>query len=168
MNRQSEIFDAATFDSLSDAARSSPRLRQNRNVHADFSEPCQRFFNAIEPGSYVRPHREGVAGRRKLLVGVRGLFVAILFDEQGVPVSFVPFGQSKLADGTRPAIGLEIEPMTWNSVIPIETGSILLEVKPGPFDPQGPRHVAPWAPADGSVEVGPFLEAMTRQAMDHV
>jgi cupin fold WbuC family metalloprotein len=168
MTRASEVFDAATFDSLSDAARSSPRLRQNRNVHTDFSDPCQRFFNAVEPGSYVRPHREGGADRRKLLVGVRGLFVAILFDEQGVPVSFVPFGQSTLSDGTRPAIGLEIEPMTWNMVVAIESGSILLEVKPGPFDPQGTRHVAPWAPADGSAEVGPFLEAMTLLATEHV
>ena len=41
---------------LSEEAAKSPRLRANRNLHPELSDPVQRLAIAMEPGTYVRPH----------------------------------------------------------------------------------------------------------------
>ena len=42
---------------LSARAAASPRRRANHNLHPELADPVQRFLNAMEPGTYVRPHR---------------------------------------------------------------------------------------------------------------
>ncbi|MGV8352525.1 WbuC family cupin fold metalloprotein, partial [Pseudomonas aeruginosa] len=41
----------------SEAAASAPRLRAHRNFHPELSDPIQRLAIAMEPGTYIRPHR---------------------------------------------------------------------------------------------------------------
>lgn len=41
----------------SEAAATSPRLRAHRNFHPELSDPVQRLAIAMEPGTYIRPHR---------------------------------------------------------------------------------------------------------------
>ena len=52
-----KVFSSQYLDDLTSAAENNPRKRQHRNIHQDYSEYCQRLFNAIEPDSYIRPHR---------------------------------------------------------------------------------------------------------------
>lgn len=42
----------------SEAAANAPRLRAHRNFHPELSDPVQRLAIAMEPGTYVRPHRQ--------------------------------------------------------------------------------------------------------------
>ncbi|HIC0138358.1 TPA: WbuC family cupin fold metalloprotein, partial [Enterobacter hormaechei] len=49
-----------TFNDLrkqSAQAANSPRLRAHHNFHPELSDPVQRLAIAMEPGTYVRPHR---------------------------------------------------------------------------------------------------------------
>ena len=46
-----------TLTSLTQQAKQSPRLRMNYNFHSELEDPVQRLCNAMEPGTYVRPHR---------------------------------------------------------------------------------------------------------------
>ena len=49
-----------TFDDLkqqSATAAAAPRLRAHRNFHPELSDPVQRLAIAMEPGTYIRPHR---------------------------------------------------------------------------------------------------------------
>jgi cupin fold WbuC family metalloprotein len=82
-----KIFDAQYLDGLTVQAKVSPRLRQHRNVNQSYQEASQRFFNAIEPGSYIRPHRHASDPREELLIAVRGLMALVTFDDQGAVVS---------------------------------------------------------------------------------
>jgi cupin fold WbuC family metalloprotein len=78
-----KIFDTQYLDGLTVQAKVSPRLRQHRNIHQSYQEASQRLFNAIEPGSYIRPHRHASDPREELLIAIRGVMAMVTFDEQG-------------------------------------------------------------------------------------
>ncbi|MFN7835777.1 MAG: WbuC family cupin fold metalloprotein, partial [Burkholderiaceae bacterium] len=55
-------------------------------------------------------------------------------------------------------LGAEVPASTWHTVIALESGSVLLEVKAGPFDPSMPKDLAPWAPEEGASNARPYLQ----------
>lgn len=144
------------LDRLSDEAAASVRGRMHLNLHTSHSEGCQRFLNAMEPHSYVRPHRQLIVPRRKLLVGIRGRFAAVLFDDAGSVDGVVKFGAAATAGN----VAVEIPAGRWNTVVSLEPRSVLLEVKSGPFDPNGPQEMAPWAPAVDEAQVAAYLAGL--------
>jgi len=42
---------------MSKQAASVSRLRSHRSLHEELSDPVQRLAIAMEPGTYIRPHR---------------------------------------------------------------------------------------------------------------
>ncbi|MEF2154756.1 WbuC family cupin fold metalloprotein [Luteimonas sp. FXH3W] len=149
----------AHLDELIHSAQASDRKRLNLNLHVSPDEPCQRFFNAMEPESYLRPHRQP---KRKLLVGIRGHFAAIVFDDAGHVVATHHFG----AADRSPNCAVEIPAGVWNTVISLESGSVLLEVKSGPFHPQNPPELASWSPEAGTREAEAYLANLRRATTD--
>jgi cupin fold WbuC family metalloprotein len=143
-----QVFSAEYLDSLTEQASASARLRQHRNVHADYADPVQRLFNAIEADSYIRPHRHGIAPRAEMMIAVRGQMALIVFSDDGEVVQTVRFGVER---AHRPVpVGVEIPPGKWHTVLALQPGSVLLEVKAGPFEPAQPKEFAGWAPEEGS------------------
>jgi cupin fold WbuC family metalloprotein len=159
---KSKLFEAKFFDALTATAFNSPRLRQHRNIHVDYQDNCQRLFNAIEPGSYIRPHRHALDPRDELLVAIRGVMVLITFDNLGEVKNIVKLTTEKFDVGSCSAI--EVSPLEWHTVIALRPGSILLEVKAGPFDPSKPKEPAEWAPPENSVEATKYLKYLIEQA----
>ena len=153
-----KIFSAEQLGALVTQAEGSPRLRQHQNIHAAFDEPCQRLFNAIEPGSYIRPHRHASVPRDELLVAVRGLMALVTFDDAGRVQQVVQFGSEKY--GSDLAIGVEVSPDTWHTVLALVSGSVLLEIKAGPFDPEQPKDLANWAPEEGGSAAHTYIEQL--------
>jgi cupin fold WbuC family metalloprotein len=153
-----KIFDAQYLDSLTDQAKVSSRLRQHRNVHQSYQEASQRLFNAIEPGSYIRPHRHASDPREELLIAVRGVMAMVAFDEQGAVTNVLRFGTER--HGETVAVGTEVSSSTWHTVIALEPGCVLLEVKAGPFDPNQPKDLAPWAPEENSAAARDYYDRM--------
>jgi cupin fold WbuC family metalloprotein len=143
-----KIFDAQYLDDLTGKAKVSPRLRQHRNIHQSYQEASQRLFNAIGPGSYIRPHRHASDPREELLIAVRGAMALVTFDDQGAVTNVLRFGTEK--HGSDMAVGAEVSSSTWHTVIALEPGCVLLEVNAGPFDPNQPKDLAPWAPEEDS------------------
>ena len=82
----SGLFAYLLLDELVDAARASPRRRRNLNFHRDAQAAAQRLLNAIEPGSYVQPHRHLDPSKDETFVVLRGSFGLVLFDEAGTVV----------------------------------------------------------------------------------
>jgi cupin fold WbuC family metalloprotein len=155
-----KIFSAHYLDGLTAQAQLNPRKRQYRNIHENFKEPCQRLFNAIEPGSYICPHRHATDPRAELLIALRGSMALMIFDTEGKVTEVVRFGTDK--SGDRLALGVEIPANTWHTVIALESGSILLEVKAGPFDPNQPKDLATWAPEEGSAAASDYLNQLIK------
>jgi cupin fold WbuC family metalloprotein len=153
-----KIFDTKYLDDLTGQAKVSPRLRQHRNVHQSYKEASQRLFNAIEPGSYIRPHRHASDPREELLIAVRGLMALVTFDDQGAMTDVLRFGTER--HGDEMAVGTEVSSSTWHTVIALEPGCVLLEVKAGPFDPNQPKDLAPWAPQEGNSSAVSYLQQL--------
>ena len=138
-----KIIDQQTLRALSAKAIASPRLRANHNLHPTTDDPINRFCNAIEPGSYVRPHRHAGTGRWELFLCLTGAVVALIFDETGVVTQ-----RLEVRPGG-PVLGIEIPEDTWHTVTALEPGSSVLEMKTGPYRPLGPQDFAAWSPAEG-------------------
>lgn len=156
-------FDGAFLDALSERAAASPRLRQHHNIHASYDDPCQRFLNAMEPGTYVRPNRHALVPRNKLLVALRGQFAVVLFNDGGVVTSVTELATPP-RDGA--AVAVEVVAGVWNTVLALTQGSVLLEVKAGPFDPVGSSEVAPWAPDTDAPRAREYLVRLKRIVSD--
>ncbi len=153
-----KVFDARYLNDLTDQAKGSLRLRQHRNIHDSYQDACQRLFNAIEPGSYIRPHRHAADPKNELLIAVRGAMALVIFDDVGKVTDVLRFGSAKLEPGI--AAGADLSSSTWHTVLALEPGCILLEVKAGPFDPNQPKDLAPWAPEEGSPAALEYLNAL--------
>ncbi|MDR3252194.1 MAG: WbuC family cupin fold metalloprotein, partial [Tannerella sp.] len=120
---------------------SSPRLRMNHNFHDRLDDPLNRLINAIEPDSYLRPHRHINAGKTEIFLLLRGKAALFLFDDEG------NITEQVVLDPLSGVYGGEIEPEVWHTLIILETGSVVYEVKTGPFTPLAPDEFASWSPA---------------------
>ena len=135
---------SADLAALVSEAQNAPRKRKNLNLHPTLDDPVQRLLNAFEPGTYVRPHRHDVPGKWEFFAILQGRALALAFDTTGVVQE-----RYELAPGGVVQV-IEIAAGTWHTLAALESGTLLLEVKPGPYMPAGPQDFAPWAPPEGS------------------
>jgi cupin fold WbuC family metalloprotein len=153
-----KIFDINYLNTLTSEAQVNLRKRQCRNIHESYKDPCQRLFNAIELGSYIRPHRHATDPREELLIAVRGSMALVTFNEQGMVTNIVRFGADRSNKDL--AAGVEVPANIWHSVIALEPGCVLFEAKAGPFDPSQPKDLAPWAPDEDGPNVQQYLKKL--------
>lgn len=158
-----KIFDSHYFDVLIGHAKGNTRLRQHCNIHQSHQDRCQRLFNAIEPHSYIRPHRHASDPKDELLIAIRGAMALVTFDDHGAVTAVFRFGTERHGDGM--AVGVEVTANIWHTVIALESGCVLLEVKAGPFDPSQPKDLALWAPEEGSVAAQGYLNRLVDQIL---
>lgn len=152
-----KVFSADFLSELTAQAQCSPRKRQHRNVHESYADPCQRLFNAIEPDSYLRPHQHSLTQGPETMIAIRGLMALVVFDSGGQILQVQRFGAGGSIADPEISAGTESPPGIWHSVVSLEPGSILLEIKAGPFDPNAPRCPAPWAPEEGLEQAKAYL-----------
>lgn len=157
-----KVFKAKDLNDLSELAIRNQRKRQHQNIHNSYQDPCQRFFNAIEPDSYIRPHRHSNTGGEELLIGIRGKLALIVFDDLGSITEVIRFGSLNSSDQF--AVGAEVQPDKWHTVISLEKGSVLLEVKAGPFNPNAAKEFSEWAPSESSGEAENYLKELISSA----
>lgn len=139
-----------TLRTLTQQAQQSLRLRMNYNLHAEMEDPVQRLCNAMEPGTYVRPHRH--AQRWECLCILSGAALLLIFDDDGQVVERVELS----ARG--PVRALEMPANTWHTLAGLESGTVLFEVKQGPYIKPEEKDFAAWAPAEGDVNAARLHE----------
>lgn len=136
--------DTRLLAELSARALDHPRRRTNNNLHGALDEPVQRLLNALAPGTFVRPHRHaGERARWELMIALSGRLAVLCFDDAGRVSERVELD----ADGALRAV--EVPAGTWHGLAVLAPGSVILEVKPGPYVPAVAGDFAAWAPADG-------------------
>jgi cupin fold WbuC family metalloprotein len=145
------------LDALTAEARAHPRGRRNRNFHASEAEPCNRLLNAIEPGSYVRPHCHLEAHKDETIVVLRGRLGVLIFDHTGNIAQ-----KQVLAPGSG-QIGLDIPHGTLHSMLALEPGTVFFEAKAGPYTRLSGTELASFAPAEGSMESAAYCDWMRSQ-----
>lgn len=149
-----KLIDTTLLDEVSAEARQSPRKRKNRNFHADDAQPGHRLLNAIEPGSYIMPHRHLDPNKGETMVVLRGALGLVTFDDAGAVVDTL-----RVSHGDTP-MGVDIPHGTWHTVFALEPGTVFLEAKAGPYLPLTAEEKAPWAPGEGDPAAPAFLAAL--------
>ena len=118
----------AILDDLTAKARVSPRLRMNLDLRDTDEDTSQRMLNAIEPGSEVPIHRHQKTS--ETVVCLRGRLVEEYYDE----LERTCTERMELSpDG--PIVALNIPAGQWHTVQALESGTVILEMKNGKFEP---------------------------------
>lgn len=149
----------ADLDALTAAAVAAPRRRRNLNLHDDLDDPVQRLCNALEPDTYIRPHRHREPGRWELFAALRGAASVLLLDPEGQLRERLELA----AEGPCPLV--EIPAGAWHTVVAQRPGTVLLEVKPGPYRPLTAKDFAAWAPPEDDPLAPAFLARLRAAAV---
>ena len=123
----------ALLDDLTAQAKASPRLRMNLDLRNSASDGSQRMLNAIEPGSPLPIHRHKKSS--ETVVCLRGRLVEEYYSEAGELTDSI-----ELASGG-PVVGINIPISQWHTVRVLESGTVIMEVKDGAYEPIGPEDV---------------------------
>ena len=126
-------IDNALLDNLTAQAKASPRLRMNYDLRNSADDTSQRMLNAIEPGSPVPIHRHRSSSETVVLL--RGRVIESYYNDDRVCVA-----EYELA-ASGPVYALNIPTGTWHTLRSLESGTVILEVKDGPYEPIGPEDV---------------------------
>lgn len=147
-------IDSELVSNVSAKAKNAGRKRMNHNFHQEQNDTLQRMLNAMEPGTYVRPHRHVAPVKREAFVILRGRIAFIEFDDFGT------ITESCIMDAARGCYGAEITPGAFHTLVSLEPGSVLYELKDGPYDADTDKEFADWAPEEGSVEAVEYVKGL--------
>ena len=136
-------IDQTLLDTLTEQAKASPRLRMNMDLRDSADDQSQRMLNAIEPGAVVPIHRHQKTS--ETVVVLRGRAVQYLYDDEGRETGSVllaPFGAGcHVADGPRNDVeavpAMQVEMGQWHRIESLESGTVILEMKDGAYEPIG-------------------------------
>ena len=128
------IINQAILDELTEKAKESPRLRMNLDLRNDENDTSQRMLNAIEPGSPLPIHRHQKTS--ETVVCLRGRLVEEYYDE----LERICTERIELSPNG-PVVALNIPAGQWHTVKSLESGTVILEMKNGAYEPIGPEDV---------------------------
>lgn len=136
---------------LCEQARNSPRRRAHKNFHSTLDEPVHRLLIALQPDSYVRPHRHAGADRWEFVLIISGAAVLLVFNEAGEVRERVELevGGAVLA--------YELAPGEWHTLAALKSDTVVFEFTPGPSSGVADKDFATWAPVEGKLECAALL-----------
>ena len=151
-----KIVDTALVKRIGEEAARNPRLRKNHNMHPSDESRCHRLLNAIEPDSYIRPHRHMDPEKDEAFIIMSGRLGILLFDDEGRVVETLVISHS---NGN---LAADIPHGLFHTAVSLEPGTVFYEAKAGPYRPLQPEEIAPWGPEDGTAEATEYLEQLRR------
>lgn len=129
------VINQAVLNQLTEQAKASPRLRMHLDLRNSEEDGSQRMLNAIEPGSPERIHRHQHTS--ETVVCLRGKVVEKFYDEldgsAGSPQGVCTESIEMTPNG--PNIAINIPAGQWHSIRAVESGSVVLAVKDGKYEP---------------------------------
>ena len=118
----------ALLDDLTAKAKVSPRLRMNLDLRDTDEDTSQRMLNAIEPGSPLPIHRH--QNTSETVICLRGRLVEEFYDDLERTcterIELSPNGS---------VVALNIPAGQWHTVHALESGTVILEMKNGKYEP---------------------------------
>lgn len=121
------------LDELTAQAKASPRLRMNRDLRNSPEDKSQRMLNALEPGTLLPIHRHRKSS--ETVVCLRGHLQEIYYNENREVTEVID-----LAPGGD-CVALSIPIGQWHSVDVLESGTVILEMKDGGYEPLGEEDI---------------------------
>ena len=122
------------LDGLTEQAKASPRLRMNLDLRNSPEDGSQRMLNAIEPGSPLPIHRHRKSS--ETVVCLRGRLVEEFYDDLEMICT-----ESIELSPNGPVVALNIPIGQWHTARALESGTVILEMKDGPYEPTGAEDI---------------------------
>ena len=135
-------------------SHSSPRRRVVQPFHRDESATLQRMFNAVQPDSYIPPHRHLDPPKAESWIVLRGALAFFTFDDAGTIEECLEIR----AGGD--IFGVDLEPGVYHTFLALEPDTVVYEVKSGPYTAANDKAFPAWAPSEGSPEASAYLAAL--------
>ena len=126
-------IDNKLLDNLTSQAQASPRLRMNLDLRTSAQDGSQRMLNAIEPGSVVPVHRHQKSS--ETLVVLRGRVVEEYYSPDG------SVEESVEVAACGPVCALNFPAGRWHSLRALESGTVIIEMKDGAYEPISPADI---------------------------
>ena len=124
----------ALLDTISEQAKTSPRLRMNYDLRNSAEDKSQRMLNAIEPGSPLPIHRHRASS--ETVVCLRGRLVEEYYDElERICTETIELSPNG------PVVAVNIPAGQWHTAKALESGTVILEMKNGAYEPIGPEDI---------------------------
>lgn len=145
------------LDKLGLKAKLSQRKRMNYNFHKYAGDPMQRMLHAMQPGTYVQPHKHENPDKREIFIILTGRIAVVEYDNAGNAIKHI------VLDPEKGNFGVEIPPRTWHSIIALQENSVVYEVKDGPYSPTDDKNFAAWAPHEGDDACYEFVQNLSKK-----
>lgn len=126
-------IDDRLLDVVGSEAKASTRLRMNYNIHKSLDSPVQRLLNAMEPGSVLPVHRHRHTDETYIVL--RGAIKVMFYNEKGEML------ESSIFDPCDGNYGVNIPAGTWHNLEVLAKGTVIFEVKEGPYAPSAPEDI---------------------------
>ena len=120
------LIDTNLLDTLTNQAKASPRLRMNLDLRNSPTDPSQRMLNALEPGTVMPIHRH--QNTSETVVVLRGKVKWLYYNDKGELTDTI------LVEAGGDICGLSVPKGQWHSLECLESGSVILETKDGPWE----------------------------------
>ena len=127
------LIDNNLLDSVTAKAKESERLRMNHNFHSSLDSKAQKLLNALEPGTILPIHRHRHTSETYILL--RGRIRVMFYDNEGKEE------ESFDLDPLTGNYGIDITAGRWHTLEVLESGSVIFEVKEGPYMALGAEDV---------------------------
>jgi cupin fold WbuC family metalloprotein len=156
------LIDDNLLDEVCAEAAANPRRRKNHNFHPRDDFPAHRLLNAMQPDSYIPPHRHLDADKDETFVVLRGALGVFIFDDTGAVVQKITVGVKVDAQSTvhNAVQGVDIPHGVWHTAIALLPDTVFLEAKAGPYLPFTAAERAPWAPQENTPDAATYLASL--------
>jgi len=148
-----KTYTSTQLQQLEHEAASGERRRAHLNTHGGPDANVQRLFIALQPDTYLRPHRHPEAHKWEFFVVLDGKIDLLVFADHGELLQRVELSSQQ----TR---AVELPAGTWHAYVCMQADTLVLEIKEGAYIPTRPEDFAAWAPAENTAPAAAFVERM--------
>jgi cupin fold WbuC family metalloprotein len=127
------LIDNNLLDLVTGQAKESERLRMNYNLHESLDAKAQRLLNALEPGTILPIHRHTHTAETYIVL--RGSIKVLFYDDNKNLVN------QYLVNPKEGVYGVHIPSGQWHTLVVKESGTVIFEVKEGPYAPLGEEDI---------------------------
>jgi cupin fold WbuC family metalloprotein len=141
-------IDDQLIGAVAELASLAPRGRINHNLH-QHPDAVQRFLNALQPGTYVRPHRHRRAtpgSGFECFVVLQGAIGLVLLDAHGTVL------ECHRLDAGGPLRGMELAEGQFHTLVALQPDSVIFELKQGPYQPSADKDFLADFPQEGTAQ----------------
>jgi cupin fold WbuC family metalloprotein len=143
---------AEDIEVLRQAVRNTPKRRVRINAHPGSDDELHEMIIAIEPGSYIRPHKH--PGKSEAFHIIEGQVDIVVFSEAGEVERIV----SLAAKGGRHPFYYRMSTPHFHTLIIRSDLLVVHEITNGPFLPTGTIYAA-FAPEEGDTASAAIFQA---------